>query len=246
MCGCVGVWVCEKSEVGQMDETPFDVPGGWTRKSMVLAGRSLEILLPADPDTVLDAQLADGQGALTESPEASDGPYWAALWSSAVPTAAVVSQARWRGGESVLELGCGMGVVGLAALACGLQVTFSDYVAGAVQVALANARRNGFLNAQGLQLDWQHPPALLPEQRFSVILASDILYNSANHGAILNTLERLLTPDGVCWIGDPGRFNSDEFLQRARQQFCVELRDRVARPISKTLAGQFQMFVLRR
>jgi len=127
-----------------------------------------------------------------------------------------------------------------------LRVTFSDHVAQAVELALKNARRNGFHDARGMELDWQHPPTLDPAERYSVILASDILYNRANHDPILNMLDQLLAPDGVCWIGDPGRFNSREFLEAACQRYRVRLRDRDGNLFSVPHSGQFQMFVLRR
>ncbi len=109
----------------------FDVPGGWALRAITLAGRSFELILPADPDSVLESQLAaDRSQAGEDRPAEADGatvdPYWAALWSAAIPTAEAVLRADWRCAERVLELGCGVGLVGLAALACGLQVTFSD------------------------------------------------------------------------------------------------------------------------
>lgn len=228
-----------------MDEPPFDVPGGWRCRAIELLGRAFDILLPADPDSVLEARLAAEQCGRVDANAASD-PYWAALWSSASPTAEAVLETSWESGESVLELGCGMGLVGLAALARGLQVTFSDHMEQAIQLALYNARRNGFQHARGLRLDWHQPPHVAPAERYSAILGSDILYNRGNHGPILKTLGHLLAPHGVCWIGDPGRFNSREFLQVASKRFRVQLRDRDGNTLFVPQSGQYQMFVLHR
>lgn len=224
-----------------MNEIPFAVPGGWTNRVVQLAGRDYDLLVPAEPDSVLESAAEAEQRAAP--PSASD-PYWATLWSSAVPTAEMVLENAWRGDESVLEIGCGMGLVGLAALARGLSVTFSDYVSEAVQLAVDNARRNGFPAARGCTVDWQQPPSPAPSQRYAVIVGSDILYHRGNHLPILNAVEQLLAEDGVCWIGDPGRYDSHEFLSLARRRFHVVLRDRSGNDLTTTQIGRFQLFVL--
>ena len=58
-----------------------------------------------------------------------------------------------------LELGAGLGLVGVAGLAAGLAVTFSDYQLPALDVVAANARRNGFSRFETLRLDWNRPLA---------------------------------------------------------------------------------------
>ena len=47
-------------------------------------------------------------------------------------------------GRRIVEVGCGLGLPGIAALACGLRVTFTDYDATALRFAADNARANGF------------------------------------------------------------------------------------------------------
>ncbi|MFO7908104.1 MAG: methyltransferase domain-containing protein, partial [Pirellulaceae bacterium] len=170
----------------------------------------------------------------------------AALWSSAAPTAEAVLRARWRGRERALEIGCGVGLVGLAALARGMQVTFSDHLPQAIQLALYNARRNGFSTAHGARLDWRDLPEAPPAQPYSVILASDILYHRGSHDPVLETVDRFLADDGVCWIGDPGRFNSREFLPAASRRFRVRLQDQEGNRVSVPRSAQYQMFVLQR
>src|SRR6476659_8035135 len=116
------------------------IPGGWSDRELRVGPRLFRLLTPTDPDRLLDH---------LESPEAATkphlaDPYWAKLWAAAPPP-----------GARVLELGCGSGLVGIAALACGLDVTFSDYIPFAVELALENATRNGFHNATGIVLDWK-------------------------------------------------------------------------------------------
>ncbi len=226
--------------------TPFEIPGGWSRQAVKLAGHSFQLVIPADPDCVLESQLAAEADGSAAAGSVSPDPYWAALWSSATPTAEAVLRAEWRGDESVLELGCGAGLVGLAALARGLKVTFSDYVPQAIELARQNARLNGFPTAQCLLLDWHFPPQLSLDQRYAVLLASDVLYDRSCHQPLLDAIDRFLAADGVCWIGDPGRFHARSFHRLASRRFHVQLRDQDGQFFHVPAAGSYQMFVLRR
>ncbi len=85
-------------------------------------------------------------------------PYWADLWPAARMLAKVIMQENWTPGTPALEVGCGLGLPGIAALARGLQVTFSDYDPCALRFSGDNARLNGFDNFTIMQLDWRHPP----------------------------------------------------------------------------------------
>ena len=141
--------------------------------------RLLSIRLPADPGEFLNHLGADAPPHLAD-------PYWARLWPTSLTMAALVAKQGWRTNDWALELGCGIGVVGLAALLSGLQVAFSDYVSVAVDVACENARRNGWSQVRGMVFDWQTPPL----ERFSVILASDVLYDPNVHPIVLHLLDR--------------------------------------------------------
>lgn len=220
----------------------FDVPGGWRETHVALPGVSLAMFVPADPDQVLDAHVESHALAAPQTDREPPDPYWATLWSAATPTATAVLQSDWKPGAKVLELGCGAGLAGVAALTCGHQVTFSDICPEAVQVARANAARNGFPDAAALVLDWYHPPELT----FDVLLASDVLYHRDSHDCLLQAIEQMLAPDGICWIGDPGRVNAREFFHSAGKTFEVHLYDRDGQEFWVPQVGEYQRFTLRR
>lgn len=219
----------------------LEIPGGWTERQVELAGRWLSLLVPAAPDEFLN-QLDEAR--LDELPRLRSDPYWAQVWTAARPLAnAVAAQASvWPAGVRVLELGCGAGLVGLAAAASGCDVLFTDYVPEAVELALENARRNG-LTANGRSLDWRAPW----EERFPVIVGSDILYDSSLHGSLIGVFQLMLGPSGEIWLGDPGRSAASTFLDRAAHAgFSPQLFDADSRPLAKPQCGQFQRIVLRR
>lgn len=215
------------------------VPGGWSEQEIAIGGRTFRMLLPADPDRFLDE--------LDESPSAPKelaDPYWAKLWPAAFHLADAVLSAQWPAGTEVLELGCGSGLAGLAALARGYHVTFSDYVPMAVELALENAARNGLeANACGQILDWREPPPL----KAGVIIAADVLYERAKNPDLVSLLKRILAPQGVAWFGDAGRSASADFLKLAIDGgFSVELFDERNLPVAEPVVGRYQRFVVRK
>ena len=110
-----------------------------------------------------------------------------------------------------LELGCGLGVAGIAGLARGLRVTFSDYDRTALAFAARNARLNGFFDFKTLPLDWRSPPAGL---RVPLVLAADLTYEVRNIDPLVALLKHVLVPGGVCLLADPDRSPMDLLRQR--------------------------------
>ncbi|MCI0357525.1 MAG: protein N-lysine methyltransferase family protein [Planctomycetaceae bacterium] len=233
------------------------IPGGWTEREVTVGSHTFRLLTPADPDEFLNhlAEPAD-----TSQPHLAD-PYWAKLWPAATFLAEIILREAWpqagpkskvQGpmsdfglwtldfGPACLELGCGSG---LAALAAGYDVTFSDYVPQAVQLAIENAARNGFPGAKGLVLDWRQPP----DRQFPLIVAADVTYDRANIEPLLWTIERMLAPGGEAWLGDAGRGPAAEFLQLAQDRgWSVSLWDEHGRQAIVPALGRCQRIVLRR
>src|SRR4029077_10348288 len=105
-----------------------------------------------------------------------------------------------------LEIGCGLGLPGIAALSVGLKVTFSDYDATALRFAADNARANGLLVFQQRQIDWRQPP---DDIRVTVVLASCLLYALRNVEPLVALIKKVLLPGGVCLLTDQDRVPSN-------------------------------------
>ncbi|TWU07221.1 ribosomal protein L11 methyltransferase [Symmachiella macrocystis] len=179
-----------------------EIAGGWRVERIHVGQHDFKICRPTDPDALLD-------GATDENI-----PYWAYLWPTSYDLAAWILSTDWQPPGEVLELGCGIGLVGLAGLAAGWQVTLSDYEPFAVQVALANARLNGFTNAPGSVLDWREEPP----QQYAAIVGCDVTYERTDHEPLLNFLDTALLPDGTAWLADCNRAATEEFLTTARER----------------------------
>ena len=147
---------------------------------------------------LLVAQLAGGEAAEgAEGAEAADAP------------------PGWLLGASVLELGAGAGLAGLAARRLGAaRVALTD--AGAPQLALLreNAALNAAPGADDAErvrvrfLDWAAPlddapcaahgtPALGRGERFGVVLGADVLYEHAHAADVARALAARLAHDAA-------------------------------------------------
>jgi 2-polyprenyl-3-methyl-5-hydroxy-6-metoxy-1,4-benzoquinol methylase len=153
-----------------------------------------------------------------------------------------VYRATWPAEATVLDVGCGIGLAGLAAAAAGFRVTASDNQADAVGLAVANAAFNG-LKLEGLVLDWRRPI----DRTFDVILGCEVIYDAALHEPLLGLLSRMLAPAGEAWLADHGRMHAPLFAKRAEAAgFAVSLVDEQDRPLSGFRTAEYQLLKLRR
>jgi predicted nicotinamide N-methyase len=218
-----------------LTDTPLDAVRATQREVVIVDGRKFLIDRPIDSDKLLD------HPAIQEANAADDYvPYWPEIWPAARMLAKAVLREEWAcfNGRPLeaLEIGCGLGVAGVAALARGLGVIFSDYDRTALHFAAANARLNGFADFQTLALDWRHPPADL---KVPVVLGADLLYEERNVDPIVSLIQRVLLPGGVCLLTDPDRNPSARFRARlgeSRLRFSVE-SIRAGEPGGKRVKG---------
>ncbi|QDV30153.1 ribosomal protein L11 methyltransferase [Planctopirus ephydatiae] len=225
----------------RLPQTPpglFEIPSGWALATYDVGGpRPVQLYQPADPDAFLESDTVLAR-------HEADGymPYWAYLWPAAVVMARVLRNAPWPKGTRLLELGAGVGLVGVSAAVRGDDVTITDYDHEAILVARENARLNQ-VEAQARQLDWRDPPA----ESFPVIIASEVLYEERNHAPILQLIDKTLACDGLCWIGDAGRTRAEWFAEKLKfTPFEYQLYDENYQPLAKPRFGRFQLFEIRR
>jgi predicted nicotinamide N-methyase len=171
---------------------------------------SIRLALPADPDRLLDDPLVIDWNRSDDYM-----PYWAYLWPSALLLAEWIASApsplRPDGevARDTLEIGCGLGLPGLVAVARGLRVQFSDHDQAPLEFVARSAAENGFDPGQYSirHLDWRNPP----DERFSIILGADVLYELRLVPLVAELLSRLLAPDGLGVIASPFRAAAQGF-----------------------------------
>jgi predicted nicotinamide N-methyase len=229
--------IAEGAPAGMPSELP-PIPGGWTVEEVAVGGRLLRVTRPADPDAFLD-----DPATIAENQSSDYMPYWPYLWPAAYKMARLVAAAGWPAERSVLEIGSGIGLVGMAALIRGDRVTFSDNRPEAVALSLRNANRNGLTRCRGEFLDWYDPP----RETYDVVLGSEVIYERKYHRPILDLVGAMLRPDGCCWIGDAGRHLAHHFTADAvARGFRVSLFDADGTRVTDHEPGTFRLIELRR
>ena len=137
-------------------------------------------------------------------------PYWAELWPSSVVLAGEVEQEDGAH-RALLELGCGVGLVTIAAVRAGFDVTATDYYEDALLFTRANAWRALGQEVRTRHVDWRALPGDLG--RYSRVLGSDVLYERPYGALVAGVLEATLAVDGVATLADPGRVGAEVFVE---------------------------------
>jgi len=171
-------------------------------------------LHPAHADALIDEEDFDRNERL---------PYWAELWPSAISLARHLHE-RDLAGTRAIELGCGVGLPTVAALASGARVLATDHYEAALDFAAHNARANLDYEPETALLDWRTPDNGRLGT-FDLVLGADVLYERPNAVALADLIPRLLAPDGEVLVADPRRDTAPGFLAMMREEgFEVDTR----------------------
>lgn len=162
-----------------------------TRYDVEIGGRTFIIEGPPAPDELVRAAVSRGE---------IEPAYWAHLWPSALALARHAHGSLLVGaGARCLEIGCGLGLVGIVAAARGASVTLTDVAQEAVDAARRNAALNG-VHVEAARFDWRDEPGATwaPD----VVLGADVLYRRESHAPIAQLLRKL---GATALLADPHR-----------------------------------------
>jgi predicted nicotinamide N-methyase len=137
-------------------------------------------------------------------------PFWAFAWAGGQALARYVldhpGEVR---GRRVLDLGCGCGLVAIAARVAGAAaVTANDVDPFALAAAAINAEENG------VEVEVSGDDLIGGDAGWDVVLVGDAFYDRALAGRLEHWLGRLATRGATVLIGDPGR----AYLPRERMR----------------------------
>lgn len=181
---------------------PLDVLAENEDGQRPLAAAPVELYALADPELSIDAS------ALLRERVIADPPYWALVWTGARAIAAAVASLDLTGSR-VLDLGCGLGLSGFAALREGADVTFGDYLDEPLEFVRATVTRLG-RSAGVRRIDFTRDE---PAGAFDVILAADIVYDPAHYVPLAHYLDRSVAEGGTILLTESLRADAGVFLQ---------------------------------
>ena len=176
-------------------------------------GKTITILRPVSIDQFVD------NGDIM-----NNFPLWSKLWESAWVLANHLSSLPVEPQKTILEIGCGLGLVGIAAAMAGHRVTMSEYNADALNFARANAAINGLPEIAIEHLDWRDPQLT---GRFDTIVGSDTVYDAESIGILEALFDRYLLPGGTVILADRVRRTSVFFWERMQKKYDVRAKRHV-------------------
>lgn len=167
----------------------------------------VELLEVAELGSLVDSD------ALLRGEDVPEPPYWAYLWTGAMELAGYIEDKICCTGLRVLDLGCGLGLVGTVAALGGAHVTFMDREIQALGFAAANADRNGCRRVAFCQADFT---CARLDERFDLILAAEVVYDRKTFGGLVGFLTAHLADGGVVFLADAHRIDTGAFYDALR------------------------------
>ena len=185
---------------------------------LVIRERAFKILVPKSIDRFVDSENL-----------MKDFPLWAKIWHASIILADYLADMEVDTDKSFLEIGSGLGLVGIVAASFGHRVTMTEYDPHALKFAKANKELN--LNDQKANLkiqrfDWNRPKL---KGSFDFIAGSEIVYNENNFQPLFRLFRQYLSRDGQIILVEGVRNTSIEFFRRMSAHFRIKARKKVFR-----------------
>jgi len=176
---------------------------------VTIAGQTMTLFQPRALDRFIDSR--DVMAGF---------PLWAKIWEASAVLAGYLVSLPVDPGKQMLEIGCGLGLAGIAAAKAGHRVTMTEIDADAINFARANALANGCPGITVESLDW-NTPAL--KGRYDYIVGSETMYKSGDIDALELLFDRYLNPGGTIILGTKVRSTGVDFWQRMRHGYDIRV-----------------------
>lgn len=155
----------------------------------------------------------------TEDLGVADVPFWAKLWEASFVLAYFLGRQPVVPGQRVLEIGAGIGVVGVYGAVCGHNMTITDINDDALLFARANALINGAPQAAVMKLDWNTPDLVEP---YPVIVGSEVIYDRKCYPLLVSFLDRALAPGGTVFLAKNADMPTPAFFAELTTRFAFK------------------------
>lgn len=193
---------------------------------LCLRGKEIQLLQVTDLEPLLAGK--------DPFEDVEEFPFWVKLWEAAMVLAdLMLTTPPAKEGQTLLELGAGLGAPGLAAALAGYRVTLTDYEPHILDFQRVSAAATGLKGVECRLLDWLKPPDL---PRFDTIIGAEILFREEFFTPLLNIFRALLADKGVIYLAhDVRRKSMPKFLLLAEKEYDVAVSTRKMRSNNKEL-----------
>jgi predicted nicotinamide N-methyase len=199
-----------------------------------LPGLDVDLLHPRNADELISEEEFVADERL---------PYWADLWPSSIILATRLLEERGRD-RTLLELGCGLGLVTIAAMQSGFDVLATDYYEDALRFTRANAWRTLGREPSTRLVDWRAVPEDLGSA--ARVVAADVLYERRYALLVASVIAQTLAEDGEALIADPGRVATPDFLRQCERHDLQVIATEVRPFEAGSIKQRISIYTLRR
>lgn len=165
-------------------------------------------------------------------------PLWAKIWEASGILANYLVGLPPDPSKRMLEIGCGVGLVGVAAAKAGHRVTMTEINPDALNFARANALANGCPELRVERLDWNAPQL---SGRFDYIVGSETVYKNEDIDGLEALFDRYLTSRGIVLLAEGIRSTGVAFWERMRHRYDVKAK----RHTMRSEKGQHHVILFR-
>jgi len=190
-------------------------------KDLTIRGRSFEFFVARSLESFVDSQDIF-----------NDFPLWIKIWEASIILADYLAGLRVEPEKRFLEIGCGVGLVGIVASAFGHHVTATEYNPDALNFAHANALLNKASNIVITEMNWNKPQL---QGSFDTIIGSEIIYKKSDFQPILNLFRTYLKDGGEIILAEGIRKTSMEFMRQMGDSFDIKAQKKVFRSKDKEI-----------
>jgi len=184
-------------------------------KDLTIRGRSFSFFVARSLESFVDSQDIF-----------NDFPLWIKIWEASMVLADYLAGLKVEPEKRFLEIGCGLGLVGIVASAFGHHVTVTEYNQDALNFARANALLNKASNMEIKEMNWNNPQL---QGSFDTIIGSEIIYKESDFPSILNLFRTYLKDGGEIILAEGIRKTSMEFMRQMGDSFNIKAQKRIFR-----------------
>jgi predicted nicotinamide N-methyase len=185
--------------------TPFQKQYETETRDVVIRGRSFRFFVPTnleifiDPDDIFH-----------------DFPLWSKIWEASLVLADFLAGMKPQPEKRFLEIGAGIGFVGIVAAAFGHRITITEISSPALDFIRANSLINQCSPVDIVRMDWNSPGL---GGGFDYIVGSEVVYHEKDFDPLQNLFNRLLKPGGKMILCSEVRKVTLKFYRRLQPFF---------------------------
>lgn len=183
------------------------------KKQIVIQGRTFNLHVPRSIDEFIDQQ----------NPLANF-PLWAKIWEGSWVLADEIARMPVAAEKGFIEIGSGVGLVGVVGDVFGHRFTVTEYDRHALAFIRANAHENGCTRLDAYRLDWNEPAL---NRRYDYVVGSEVVYNEKDFEPLRRLFRSLLKPGGQIILAMGIRKCGGAFLQHLQDEYRIEARKKV-------------------